>query len=345
MVEQGVDCLLVGSGADLRYLTGYEAVPLERITMLAVTPDEAVLFVPVLEAPRVEPGPFEVVSWHETEDPLDLIARTCGNASLVAITDQTWAGFLLGLQERLGGARFESATPLTAPLRLRKSDAEIELLAAAGAAADQVAVQLASVRFRGRSERSLAREIADLVVESGHDRAHFAIVASGPNGASPHHEPGERTIEAGDAVVVDFGGSRQGYCSDTTRTFMVGEPSPEHRLVHEAVFEAQRAALAACAPGVVAEAVDAAARAVIEEAGFGEFFIHRTGHGIGLEVHEHPYLVAGNTESLKSGMCFSIEPGIYLPGRFGVRIEDIVIMTDAGGRSLNNSDRALVTVD
>jgi Xaa-Pro aminopeptidase len=183
-----------------------------------------------------------------------------------------------------------------------------------------------------------------MTLEEDHDQALFWIVASGPNSASPHHEPTDRVIEAGDLVVVDFGGKHRGYCSDTTRTFSVGEPDAQQVEVHAAVRAAQEAATAAVAPGVSAEEIDQIARRTITDAGYGEYFIHRTGHGIGLEGHEHPYLVEGNSEKLEPGMCFSIEPGIYLPDRFGVRIEDIVTVTDVGVESLNQANRALVQV-
>ncbi len=181
-------------------------------------------------------------------------------------------------------------------------------------------------------------------MEEGHDVAAFAIVASGPNAASPHHEPTDRVLERGDTVVADFGGSIGGYFSDTTRTFSVGEPSAEVSAAHDALQRAQQAGLEAVRPGVTAEEIDGATRRVLADAGFAEWFIHRTGHGIGLEVHEEPYLVAGNPQPLQPGMVFSVEPGIYVPGRFGMRIEDIVVVTTAGGRRLNESPHLLRVV-
>jgi Xaa-Pro aminopeptidase len=194
------------------------------------------------------------------------------------------------------------------------------------------------------TERDLAAEVQRLTIAEGHDVASFAIVASGPNAASPHHEPTHRVIEEGDTVVIDFGGRWRGYCSDTTRTFVVGEPSAEVGAAHAVLATAQAAARAAVHPGVTCEDVDRAARDVIDDAGYGEYFIHRTGHGIGLEVHEHPYIVSGNTEPLEQGMTFSIEPGIYLPGRFGMRIEDIVACAEDGVDELNRSPRTLHSV-
>lgn len=343
--DTGLDALLLSVGADLPYLTGYEAMALERLTMLVLTSDRAILVVPRLEAPRVEAGEFETLAWDETNNPLDIIAGLLGPKKRVAIGSQTWSVFLLGLQERMTETTFVSADPIMAELRIRKSPAEIEALAEVGKAADRVARRLTRERFSGRTERQLSRLVVAMMEEEGHEKPLFWIVASGPNGASPHHEPGDRTLAVGDVVVVDFGGLRSGYCSDTTRTFVVGEPTAEQVEVHRVVAEAQRAASDAVRPGVTAESIDAVGRAVIEGAGYGDFFIHRIGHGIGREVHEHPYLVEGNDRLLEAGMCFSIEPGVYLPGRFGVRIEDIVVVTDDGHRALNQSDRGLILVD
>jgi D-alanyl-D-alanine dipeptidase len=346
MVGEGIDRVLLSLGADLPYLTGYQAMALERLTMLVVgVAGDPVLVVPELEAPRVAPGPFQVRAWAETEDPLALVADLCSGARTAAIGDQTWSVFLLGLEERLPGTRFRSATFLTRALRIRKEPEEIDRLRIAGAGLDRVVARLREVRFSGRTERQVARLVTEMTLEEDHDQSLFWIVASGPNSASPHHEPGERVIEHGDLVVVDFGGKHRGYSSDSTRTFSVGEPTAEQKEVHAAVHAAQQAATAAVRAGVSAEEIDIVARRIITEAGYGEYFIHRTGHGIGLEGHEHPYLVEGNEEVLEAGMCFSVEPGIYLPGRFGVRIEDIVTVTANGVEVLNNSDRSLMVVE
>lgn len=348
MEAAGVDVLLASVGSDLPYLTGYEAMPLERLTM-AVIPvrGDAVLVVPGLEAPRIvaRPDVFSVRPWSETEDPVAIVAHIAGSPRRAAITDQTWSVFLLGLQRSLASTEFVSARPLSRALRVVKEPGEIELLRLAGAAVDRVAARLATMRFSGRSEHDLSTEVGAMTVEEGHDVNTFRIVAAGPNGASPHHEPTDRLIETGDSVVVDFGGKLGGYCSDTTRTFHVGEPSAEYREVYGVVRAAQQAGFETAAAGVPAEAVDTAARNVIVDAGYGDFFIHRVGHGIGLEGHEDPYLVPGNRELLAPGMAFSIEPGIYLPGRFGVRIEDIVVCTDHGAERLNESNRDLVIVE
>ncbi|MEA2058678.1 MAG: Xaa-Pro peptidase family protein [Actinomycetota bacterium] len=345
--RRDVDALMVSVGSDLPYLTGYRAMPLERLTMLVVPASgEPVLVVPELEAPRVVPDrSFHLRPWGESEDPIRIVADLVGGARRIAIGDQTWATFLISLQERLPTARFENAVPIMSEMRIRKDDDEIAALRAAGAAVDEVVASLAGTRFGGKDERHLAREITEMTLESGHGSVEFAIVASGPNGASPHHEAGERVIGAGDAVVVDFGGRMDGYCSDTTRMFVVGEPDPEFVLAYDVLFRAQEAAVQAVAPGVTAASVDRAARDLITSAGYGEWFIHRTGHGIGRDAHEEPYIVEGNDMVLESSMVFSIEPGIYLPGRWGMRIEDIVVATDGGVERLNRSSRDLRFVD
>lgn len=230
-------------------------------------------------------------------------------------------------------------------LRAVKDAAELERLAAAGAAADAAFEEIRNVRFSGRRESEVAADLAALLRRFGHSQVDFTIVASGPNGANPHHEAGDRRIEQGDMVVLDFGGLKDGYGSDTSRTVHVGEPTDEERRVHDLVREAQEAGFRAVRPGAACQDVDRAARAVIDGAGYGEYFIHRTGHGIGVTTHEPPYMIEGEERPLVPGMCFSVEPGVYLPGRFGVRIEDIVTVTEDGGRRLNDTERGMVIVD
>lgn len=342
------DVLLVSLGSDLPYLTGYDAMPLERLTMAVIPRDGvATIVVPELEAPRVEPRPglFAIEPWSETDDPIAIVASHARSAGRALIGDQTWAVFLLQLQEALPDTRFGSARPLSEALRIIKDPEEIELLRQAGSVADGVARRLASHHFAGKSEALVAQEVGAMLESGGNESVEFAIVGSGPNGASPHHEAGDRVITEGDPIVVDFGGRYRGYNSDTTRMFHVGEPTARYREVHEVVRAAQQAAFDAIRPGVTAEFVDAAARNVIANAGYGDFFIHRTGHGIGLDAHEDPYIVAGNTQQLEPGMAFSIEPGVYLPGEFGVRIEDIVVCTSDGAQRLNNSPRDVAIVE
>ncbi len=348
MESEGVEAVLLSAGADLSYFTGYAVTSLERPTVAVVRLEHPlVLWVPALEEPRVTviPDLFELRPWADGEDPIGLVAAELAEVRRLALTDQTWASAVLALQAALPGARFRAAGLLTGSIRMVKDQAELTALRRAGAAADRVVEHLAATRFSQRRERDLAAEIADLLVLEGHQTADFTIVASGPNSASPHHEAGERVMERGDVVVVDFGGRLNGYSSDTTRTFVVGRPSPEVEEVFELVGRAQQAGVEAVRPGVPAESVDRAARAVIEAGGRGDRFLHRTGHGIGLEVHEHPYLVAGNRQALEPGMTFSVEPGVYLPGRFGVRIEDIVTVTSSGVERLNRSPRTPILVD
>ncbi len=346
MEAAGVDVSLFSTGPDLFYLTGYQTVPSERLTMLMVPVEgEPTLFVPRLEAPRVPGDIADLVVWGEHEDPVQLVAAHCRRATRIAIGDHTWAVFLVGLLGRLGGVSWLAASELTRSLRSVKEPQEVNALRRAGAAVDRVLERIPDeVRFGGRTESGVAADLRSMIVEEGHQTADFAIVAGGPNGASPHHDPGDRVLVQGDLVVCDFGGTWDGYHSDVTRTFVVGEPSGEALEVHGVVEAANRAGRGTVRPGVACEEIDRAARRVVAEAGYGEHFLHRTGHGIGLEVHEHPYMVEGNTEELVQGMVFSVEPGIYLPGRLGVRIEDIVVCGDNGADELNTANRDLVPV-
>jgi len=344
----GVDVLLLSVGADLPWLTGYEAMPLERLTMLVVPlQGDVALVVPRLEAPRVEAQGdlFEVVAWDETDDPISVVSARVGRAGNVAIGDQTWARFVLDLQRAAPAAAFRKASEVTGPLRVVKDAAEIDALRAAAHAVDAIATEMRRRPFVGRTEAQVHQELVERILDAGHQRANFAIVATGPNGASPHHEPAGRVIEPGDVVLCDFGGTMDHYCSDITRMFVVGDPEPEVADAYAVLVDAQERAVRAATVGVTCESVDAAARDVITDAGYGDRFIHRTGHGIGVEAHEDPYVVAGNDLPLQPGHAFSIEPGIYLPGRFGLRLEDIVVATAAGPERLNEAPRDLAVVE
>ena len=347
---EGLAGLLVTPGPDLVWLTGYRPTAItERLTMLVLRPDEEpCLLVPRLERPDAEraagSGAVAVRDWVDGDDPYDAAAALLRPDGRYGISDSTWSMHLLGLQRRLPESRYWSLTERMPMLRAVKDEAELARLAAAGAAADATFEQIVGLRFAGRRETEVADDLARLLREFGHEQVDFTVVGSGPNGANPHHEAGERTIEPGDAVVLDFGGLMDGYGSDTTRTVTVGEPSDEVRRVHDIVREAQQAAFEAVQPGIACQDVDRVARAVITDAGYGEQFIHRTGHGIGVTTHEPPYMVEGETRQLVPGMCFSIEPGIYLPGRFGVRIEDIVTVTPGGGRRFNDTEHGITVV-
>lgn len=351
MGELGVDAVLLSVGADLPYLTGYEAMPLERLTMLVLPVDgDATLVVPQLEAPRVveRPDVFAVRPWDETDDPIAIVADLVGAAGTLAIGDRTWARFLVDLQRALPAARFTRGSEVVGPMRARKDPAEVEALRRAGAAADRVAgeLQTGDIELVGRTEAQVSAELGRRLRAEGHHRVNFAIVAAGANAASPHHEPGDRVIREGEVVLCDFGGTMfdadgVGYCSDITRCVHLGEPSEEMAEAYAVLLDAQQAAVAAAVVGTPCAEVDATARRIITEAGWGEQFIHRTGHGIGIEEHEDPYIVSGNGTPLEPGHAFSIEPGIYVPGRFGFRLEDIVVASDAGPDPLNHADHDL----
>jgi Xaa-Pro aminopeptidase len=353
MEELEVDVVLLSLGADLPWLTGYEAMPLERLTMLVVPRGGlATLVVPRLEAPRVQEDPdvFRLRPWSEGVDPVQLVAGVAGLGGAinkVAVSDRTWATFVLALQATLPAAYWRRSSEVTGPLRAVKDDEEIEALVAASAAADRVAAQLlgGDIPLIGRTERDVSLDIGRRLLAEGHQKVNFAIVGSGPNSASPHHDPGGRLIQTGEPVVCDFGGTMDGYCSDITRTVWTGEPTVEQRKLYDVLQEAQAEGVAAARVGVTCEDVDGAARQVISDAGYGESFIHRTGHGIGLEEHEDPYIVEGNGTLLCPGHAFSVEPGIYLSGRFGARIEDIVVAAPDGPRSLNHVTHDLTVVE
>ena len=346
--ERGLAAMLLAPGSDLAYLSGYRMFGSERLTCLVLTAEgDATLVVPGLESPRAKVAAPDLAqrTWAETDDPFALVASLVRGGGDVAVADQMWALFVLRLQSALRGRGFVLASTVTRELRMRKDAFEREALRAVSAAADAAYAKIREREFAGRRERDVAADLASLLREAGHDDVTFTIVASGPNGASPHHETGDRRIANGDTVVLDFGGTRAWYCSDITRTVHVGAPDAEAARVHDVVRRAQEAAYKAARAGAACESVDAASRRVIAEAGYGEYFIHRTGHGIGLDGHEHPYLVNGNSERLEPGMAFSIEPGVYLPGRFGVRIEDIAIIGDDGAVvPLNTADHALAIV-
>ncbi|MFJ9243607.1 M24 family metallopeptidase [Streptomyces sp. NPDC101776] len=348
----GLDALLISPGADLRYLTGYDALPLERLTCLVLPAEgDPFLLVPALEEPAARASPagdlgIEITGWDETDDPYALVAaRLPARTARVGVDNRMWAEKVLAFRAVLPGAGQELAGEVLNGLRMRKTAREAAALRRAGAAIDRVHARMGEWLRAGRTEREVGRDIADAIIAEGHVRVDFVIVGSGPNSASPHHELSDRVIRPGDPVVVDIGGTTlDGYCSDSTRVYAVGEPPAEFRRLHEVLLTAQRAQTDAVRPGLTAAQLDAVGRDIITAAGHGTHFIHRTGHGIGLESHEEPYIVTGNPLPLAPGMAFSVEPGIYLPGRYGARIEDIVICTEEGGERLNRTPRDLVVL-
>ena len=313
---RGIGALLVTPSADYEYLLGYRAPALERLTCLILPIDGApALVLPRLEEPLARHSlgdladGLEIVPWGEADDPFRLVSSRLGGAPRVGLQDQMWSRFVLRLRAQLDPAELVDASPAIGAVRRIKQPEEVERLRSAAAAADAAMGAITAERLSGRTEAEVSRHINELLLAAGHDSADFAIVGSGPNSASPHHEAGEREIATGDAVVLDIGGSRAGYCSDTTRTAFVGEPPPDFAALYEVLRLAQAAACAAVAPGVPARDVDRAARQIIDEAGYGAGILHRTGHGIGIEVHEEPYIVESNDEPLVVGNAFSIEPG------------------------------------
>lgn len=353
MRAQGVDVALLSLGLDMPYLTGYNAMPLERLTMLVLPANgDAVMVIPRLEAPRVQPMPnvFSLFPWNETDDPVaitaELVRSVAPSSRVIAVGDQMWARFLVDLMPLLPNTQYRRSVDVIGSLRMRKDSAEIEALRAAGSAVDIIAgdLQAGRIALVGRTEAQVSADLSARIIAQGHDVVNFAIVAAGENAASPHHHPGSRVIQPNEIVLCDFGGTMNGYCSDITRCVYTGEPSSEVAEAYAVLFEAEAAAVRAATVGTPCEEVDAIARRVITAAGFGEYFIHRTGHGIGLDAHEDPYIVSGNSLALEAGHAFSIEPGIYMPGKWGMRLEDIVVATVDGPDSMNHADHHLWSV-
>lgn len=346
--SRGIDALLITPGADLRYLTGYAALPLERLTCLVVpATGDPTLVVPALErhAALASGTDVEVATWNETDDPIALVAGLVGGAARVAVDDHMWAQRVFALRDALPSATLELGGSVVQELRIVKDADETEALRQAGLAIDRVHQRVHQWLRPGRTEREVGADIAAAILEE-HETCDFVIVGSGPNGASPHHELSDRVIEVGDPVVVDLGGTMaSGYCSDSTRNYLAGGTAPTEYLERYAVLEAaQQAQREHARPGVTCESVDQVGRAILADAGYGDLFIHRTGHGIGQETHEEPYIVEGNETVLTEGMAFSIEPGFYVDGRWGARIEDIAICTADGLEVLNNTPRELVVL-
>lgn len=358
MSERGVAALVITPSADLRYIAGYDAKALERLTCLVVpVTGDAFLVAPELEGHEARSSAFglaggEVITWGETADPFSIVAERIRAlpAGSVAVDDHMWAERVFRLGHALPDREQIAAGSLLRRRRLVKTPLEIEHLERAAAAIDSVHAQVPTILAPGMTEAQAGAIIADAILKAGHVSVDFVIVGSGPNGASPHHSVSDRVMQVGDAVVVDIGGTMpSGYCSDCTRTYVLGEPSNEFQAAYDVLLDAQKQAKESVAPGRTCESIDARAREVMasftmDGRPLAEYFIHRIGHGIGLESHEEPYLVQGNTLALEAGMTFSVEPGFYVSGRFGARIEDIVVCTTDGVRSLNTRPRGLIRI-
>ncbi|MBB3037270.1 M24 family metallopeptidase [Hoyosella altamirensis] len=346
----GLAGILITPGPDLQYLAGSRMTSFERLTCLVLPADrDPVIVVPRLEVAALRGSPIdelgiEMRPWVDGDDPYRLVGQTIGNNGRVAVADAMPALHLVPLSAQ-SSHPVELATPVLRELRMIKDDAEIAALRAAGEAIDRVHARIPEILIAGRTEAAVAADISAAIVEEGHTEAAFVIVGSGPNGADPHHEVSSRVIERGDVVVVDIGGPVPvGYFSDCTRTYSVGEPNNEATEKIGILEEAQRAAVAAVRPGATAGDIDAAARDHLAAHGLSDYFVHRTGHGIGLSVHEEPYILSGSNQTLRAGMAFSVEPGVYLPGKWGARIEDIVVVSDDGAVTLNNQPHGLTVL-
>ena len=343
------DALVLSVGRDLPYLTGYDAMPLERLTALVVRPGRhPVLLVPALERPRVSeiPDAFETRPWAESDDPIALLADELGDARTIAVGDHMWSRFLVELLAIRPNIRLRRARDVIGAMRCIKDAAEVAALGAAGAAVDRIAAQLRSgeIPLVGRTEAEVSADLSERILLEGHQRVNFAIVACGENAASPHHHPGDRVIGRDEIVLCDFGGTMNGYCSDITRCVVTGEVASDVSEAWSVLRAAQQAGVDAAVVGASCSDVDRATQRVIIDAGWGEYIMHRTGHGIGMEEHEDPYMVIGNDELICAGHAFSVEPGIYVPGKWGMRLEDIVVATDMGPVRMNNAGRDLPSI-
>jgi len=351
LAERSIDFLFVAPSSDLIYLFGYPAHASERLALLIIPRTGRPQFVvPVLERSRADAQAslVDIRTWEETVQPVNLVGDIVRSVPrpTIAVSDQMWSVFLVRMLEVIPDATFVSGTSVLRELRMVKDQEELDRLRWAAAMADAAWEEfVATARLTGKTERQAAEELTELRAKHGLEIHGIGICASGPNSAAPHHITGDRVIQPGDTVIFDFGGKHEHYSADVTRTVHIGEPDDEYRRVYDIVLRANEAALAAVRPGVACQDIDRAARKVITDAGYGEYFIHRVGHGLGLDGHEEPYLVEGNTLPLQVGMVFSDEPGIYIPGLFGVRIEDAVVVTEHGGERLNHCSRELTVME
>jgi len=336
MSEDGLDLVALAPSDNLRYALGFSPFADERACLLLVSEHRLAFVVPALNADQAAASAPDLpaFAWKDEEGPIDAIRAALASLDAaprrVGIDPEMRGDVLLTLQSFASNAHYQTAADVLRRLREVKSDGELALLAASARTADDaMAVALGSCR-PGATELEVAEAAAAAFRGAGADEVSFTIVASGPHGAFPHHHTSRHALAAGDAVVIDIGGKLDGYASDITRMAFVGEPSDRYREVHAVVETAVAAGLAAARPGATAGEVDRAARSAIEEAGYAPYFVHRTGHGLGLSTHEPPWIMDGSEDVLRESTVFSIEPGIYLPGEFGVRLEEIVYLTDDG---------------
>ena len=350
--KRGVDCVAVMPGANMMYLTGLPFHLMERATV-AFFPahGQPALVLPALEATKPASGPvkidWQLFPWSDEEGPVRAFAAASKALTLsgktLAVEELVMRVRELRLIEASApGVRFADAGPLLASLRMRKDEVEIAHMRQA-VAITEAALETTLTKIRvGMTEREIANELLLEMLRGGAESLPFEpIVLSGPNSALPHGAPGDRRLQSGDVLLFDFGVSVGGYASDITRTFAVGQVSDELRRVYDVVKRANEAGRKAARPGVEIQEVDRATRKVIADAGLGEYFTHRTGHGLGLEAHEPPFACEGDTTMLEPGMTFTVEPGVYLPGKGGVRVEDDVVITATGSESLTTFEREL----
>ena len=348
MAEAGVDLVTIAPTPNMRYLLGFAPLADERPCVLLITCQGTRLVVPELNADQVEAHTgMEATRWSDATGPRQALAEALsalgvGPGIVLAVDAAMRADALLLLQEVIGPQQCLTSGKVMSALRMRKSEREIEALARAAAQADRALMVGADACQPGVAERQVAEKIANYFRQDGAEAVDVTLVASGPNSAFPHHEASDRRLQVGDTIIIDIVATLDGYKSDVTRVVHLGEPPPQVRAVHEIVLEANRRGREAAVAGAYARDVDRAARTVIEQAGYGPYFIHRTGHGLGMEVHEAPWISAESPTMLEPGMVFSVEPGIYLEGQFGIRIEDIVVVTEGECRCLTRLDRALI---
>ncbi len=346
VVTEKLDLVALGPTTNMKYLLGDTPYPDERLCLLFVCGDEMQMVVPKLNAETVASfTDIELIPWEDAEGPKSALqASLLGRRTIrrLAVDGTMRADFLIPLLSMTEPEQILSADPIISSLRVRKSSKEVEALSRAAQQADRAMQSAIDACEPGTTEKEVAWEAEAVFRKEGSEEVTFTIVAAGANGARPHHHSGEQAMENGDGVIIDIGASLNGYKSDITRVVYLGEPSEEFRTVYETVLRANEEGRATVRPGAPAGEVDTATRRVIEGAGYGEYFIHRTGHGIGLDTHEAPWIMYGNKQLLEPGMAFSVEPGIYLPGKFGVRVEDIVVVTDEGVRTLTGYDHDLI---